>query len=170
MLTVNIQDRSGLPLSIDSISFKNSGGSDIGFELLSSSGGSALYLLDEEVTNVAFICPFISDVAIGSLSVVDVIRGQRYILQLSDQCTEDGVAGDVNFSGTVSGLDLVLMRNILIGRTDSYPNNLTWTFANSQNIQVLPDMPSCVQLEQANVDSRSIDLIGIKLGDFQCQE
>ena len=170
MLTINTRDRSGLPLSIDSINFKNSSGANIGFELLSSSGGTALYLLEEEVENVAFICPFISDVAIGSLSVVDVIRGQRYILQLSSQCVEDGIAGDVNFSGSVSGLDLVLMRNILIGRTDGYPNNLTWTFTNSENIQVVQDMPSCVPMEAANISSRSIEIIGIKLGDYQCQE
>ena len=79
------------------------------------------------------------------------------------------LAADINNSGSLSTLDLVILRKAILGIEDSFPNNTSWRFVQADyDFPMNPlatDMPQEVLLEALNKDM-SVDFVGIKVGDI----
>ncbi|HBX51921.1 MAG: hypothetical protein A2275_12175 [Bacteroidetes bacterium RIFOXYA12_FULL_35_11] len=105
----------------------------------------------------------------NGISTLDIILAQRHIL--GTQALNSSykiIAADVNTSGTVSSLDLVLMRSVVLQSSTTFPNNALWTFANSS--YVFPDAMNPFPYESTRAYSSADNLadqnfVGIKLGD-----
>ena len=111
----------------------------------------------------------INEPAANDLSVLDVIRGQRHILGIENACEEDLIAGDVNFSGGVTGSDLASMQRIILGLSDEYPDSLSWTFVTDGFTPVSVRQEGCIEIETDFFEDRVIEVQAIKLGDYRCE-
>ena len=160
-----------MPLELSSVRFLDEDGAEIVNELASEDQGVYTYRIRGDLSNLAQICPVREGIAIENVTVTDIIRGQRLILGLSEGCAEDEIAGDVNFSGDVSGSDLVLMQRVILGFDLSFPDSIVWVFQTENTTSVSdPENIGCIEVTQEMIDNRRIELLGIKLGDYQCEE
>ncbi|MFT6808489.1 MAG: hypothetical protein ACJA01_001714 [Saprospiraceae bacterium] len=128
------------------------------------------YVIDvgDSLRTLEKICPVINDEAIIDLSVQDVIIGQSLVLQTISSCDEDRLACDVNGNGFVTGADLVIMKNLLLGDRSDYPTGTTWTF-NKINSNI-GSSGSCIDVSNQDKVDGEIELTAIKLGDLRCDE
>ncbi len=167
---VNIQDRNGDFLDVDSIkTFRSSGGSIIS-DITRLNQGQYQFTSDQTIIAGDRICMFLDQDAAVDLSVLDLIKGQRHILGLAPACADDLIAGDVNFSGSITGSDLASMQRVILALSSSFPDGLSWTFVTDGFTAASIRKEGCVEIEQADLLNRSIDVKGIKLGNFECEE
>lgn len=79
------------------------------------------------------------------------------------------IAADASANASVSGADLLDIRNIILGKSDKYPNNLSWRFVRSNHVFENPDAPwdfaEDFTVDELYLDSDSIHFIGVKIGD-----
>ncbi len=111
------------------------------------------------------------DVFSNGVSTLDLVLIQKHILGI-DPFTNPhlSIAADVNGSQSVSGSDLVTLRQIILG---TIPNDVvvdnSWVFAaeNQEYVSVQNPWPfqSSIDLTNLNSDAMSENFIGIKLGD-----
>ena len=107
---------------------------------------------------------------LNGVSTLDLILIQRHILGLSEL---DGpynlIAADVTRDARISAVDLVQIRNLILGRTESFVHGHSWTFVAAD--QSFADATSpwplveVIDLDQLTSDMADQDFIGIKLGD-----
>jgi len=116
----------------------------------------------------------VDDAAIRLLSGLDIVRGQRLILGISESCPEDFIATDVNFSGGPTAADLVLIRRIILGLDQNFPSNESWRFVQNTDPLDLDNLQSqvagCIPIQMQDISGQAIDLKGIKLGNLECAE
>jgi hypothetical protein len=168
---ISVTDRDSMPLELTSVRFLDEEGAEIVNELSSEDQGVYTYRVRGDLSNLAHICPVREGIAIENVTVTDIIRGQRLILGLSEGCSEDEIAGDVNLSGDVSGSDLVLMQRVILGFDQTFPDSIVWVFQTGNTTSVSnPENIGCIEVTQDMRDNRRIDLFGIKLGDYQCED
>ena len=122
----------------------------------------------------AFLCPNKSTNPVENVSALDLVRGQRLILGISEHCKNDFIAADVNKSGEASGLDLIVTINVILGRNSNFPNDESWRFyENAAEIEALSLTDiykfGCVNVQDLS-DNREFQFIGVKLGDINCQK
>ncbi|MEE9373504.1 MAG: dockerin type I repeat-containing protein [Saprospiraceae bacterium] len=173
-MTVNIVNRDGDNFEDVSLRFlSNVGQEEIRADQFSASNGKYVYIVEGELSEVGFICPSFDDVAIRLVSSIDIVRGQRLILGISESCDEDFVAADVNFSGAPTAADLVLIRRVILGLDQNFPDSETWRFVKDGPIDLSSlkaTIAGCIPLTQVDVTSKTIDLRGIKLGNLECPD
>lgn len=81
------------------------------------------------------------------------------------------IAADVNNSGNISALDLLEMRQVLLGELDRFPNNTSWRFVDMH--YYFPDVynpwkeafPESVVINQLLTCTDGVDFAAIKIGD-----
>ncbi len=112
-----------------------------------------------------------NDVRISNgVSTLDILIMQRHILSLDTLPSPYKIiAADGNGSGSVSTLDIVLSRSVILGNAASYPNGRLWEFANSGYVFPDPLNPFPFETTRSYInlasDMLKQDFIGIKLGD-----
>jgi len=105
----------------------------------------------------------------NGVSTLDLIQIQRQLLGITP-FTSLGqyIAADVNHSGTVTVLDLVDLRKVILGISNGFPQNTSWRFGllpqelNNTNINNFLEIRN---LEYIENDTLLADFIGIKVGD-----
>jgi len=79
------------------------------------------------------------------------------------------IAADVNLSTSVSTLDIVLARAVILGNTATFPNGKLWEFVESDFVFADPLNPFFYQSNRVNnnisTNQTGQNFIGIKLGD-----
>ncbi|MCB9080177.1 MAG: carboxypeptidase regulatory-like domain-containing protein [Lewinellaceae bacterium] len=110
--------------------------------------------------------------SIDGLSTLDLIRVQKHILNI-DQLDSpyQMLAADVNNSGTISTLDLIIIRKVILGLQVDFDKVPIWQFLPAG--QSLVDMAnpfagiiaSAFQLNTFTKDILDFDFIGFKSGD-----
>lgn len=103
--------------------------------------------------------------AAQGLSSTDIIVGQRHILGLAR--IEDPfnlAAADTNGNGSVTAADLVLIVNVLLGRTESFGDNTSWRFYEEET--AAGSVSSEVILQTQDSDITGVNFIGVKTGDL----
>jgi Secretion system C-terminal sorting domain len=80
------------------------------------------------------------------------------------------IAADANKSGSISTLDLVEIRKLILGLNSNFPNNTSWRFVDSSFVFPNPSNPwatSIPEICQINTFDEDItkNYIGIKIGD-----
>ncbi len=112
-----------------------------------------------------------SDVANG-VSTFDLVLMSKHILNVSSlDSPYKMIAADANRSGSITTLDLVAVRKIILRVSNDFPNNSSWrfvdknfVFSNSANPFMAP-FPEVMNYNNLASPMDISDFIGIKVGD-----
>lgn len=142
---------------------------------LDPSGCSLFPTTSSKLGNIT-ITPSNSLYPLNGVTVFDLIRIKRFILGLdTDLSPFEIIAADANKSGTITGFDLIDLRNLMLGITNNLPGNKSWRFVNSNFVFPNPQnpfqtiFPESANLPNAAADSSyQISFNAIKIGDLDC--
>ncbi|MFZ4399676.1 MAG: hypothetical protein ACOYO1_06560 [Bacteroidales bacterium] len=107
--------------------------------------------------------------ALSGLSTLDLILIQRHILNIQSlNSAYKIIAADVNQSGNVSTMDILLIKSLILQTASNFPNNEIWKFVNSD--YSFPNPQQAFPFENTRSYSYANNLndqnfIAIKLGD-----
>lgn len=106
------------------------------------------------------------------ISTLDIVMVSRHLL--GEKLLENPyqlIAADVNFSNSVSTLDIVWMRKMILKQIERFPHEKSWRFipgdwefSNHQRPWEIP-FPEVRQIQNLNEDQINQDFIAIKVGD-----
>ncbi len=155
-ITVDIKSMDGTSATLES-SMTNDRG-DYAFPAMPQ-GGS--YSID----------PTSSDDYLNGVSTLDLVLIQRYILGISKFDSPYKIlAADINNDRSITAIDLVDLRSVILGYKESFTNNESWRFIDENYDFFDPEYPLDDNLAEAYdinslVANMSIDFIGFKVGD-----
>lgn len=110
---------------------------------------NGVYVLEGDTIFVEHIG---EDNPLNGVSTFDIVLTSKHILGTElFYSPAQLIAADVNFSGTITALDLVTMRSLILHASDSFPNGISWIY----------DPPFIILDEYEDYYS----FTGIKLGD-----
>ncbi len=113
--------------------------------------------------------PYKNDDIYNGVTTIDLIKLQKHLL-LIDTITDPYVllAADVNHSGTVTTLDFLILRNLLLGTINTFPNNTSWRFipAAFPLTDIAADIPDSYAYVNLVSCQFGQDFTGIKIGDI----
>lgn len=139
-----------------------------------TTNGSGTYLFpDLSFVDSLVVTPSRNDNPLNGVSTFDVVLISRHILgtQLLGSPYRM-IAADVNQSGTITILDLIQIRKLILGLTTSFPNASSWRFVPSEYQfpvpsnpwqETFPEVIVLDDLEEGGVISGNF--IGVKMGD-----
>ena len=130
-----------------------------------------LYAFDNLETNQRYsLSAEKNDDYINGISTLDLVLMQRHILGLQSlDSPYKLIAADVNDNGAISAVDLVILRRLILGQIEAFPDNDSWLFID-RDYQF--DDPTSPFPFTDGVDIGSIsqsitkDMIAIKVGDL----
>jgi hypothetical protein len=118
------------------------------------------------------IAPYNDDHPREGVSTLDLVAIQKHLLGYKPLTSPYKlIAADANKSGTVTVLDLIEIRRLLLNQIQSFPHNTSWRFVDAQFDFPDPENPWVIGFpEQMRFDSvqehmTHKDFIGIKIGD-----
>jgi len=122
--------------------------------------GSSLQITPSNYKNIS---------PIAGISTLDILLIQRHILNIQPLSSPYNIiAADVNQSGSVTTIDILLIKSLILQNTNNFPNNAIWKYVNSDFVFTNPSNPfpyeSSRSYSYAN-DAQNQNFIGIKLGD-----
>ncbi len=165
---IHVFDRSDARFDVDSIAIQRSNGSKINAAIERIGPGSYSFTTEQTMIEGDQLCMTVDADPAADLSVLDLVKGQRHVLGLELACEDDQLAGDVNFTGNISGADLAVMQRVILAIDTTLPDQITYIFTNSDVPALSIRREGCISLEAEEVEARSVDLKAIKLGDYQC--
>jgi hypothetical protein len=142
-----------------------------GFEL---TGDDGKYTFPGVSAGNYSITPYKEDIAANGVSTLDELILQRHLLGIQP-ITDPLVflAADLNNSGTLTVIDRLLMRNIILGNTEVLPGNETWRFVPVSYFEEVGEeldrmMEAPRKIDLTNVDACTLgnDFYAIKMGDL----
>ncbi len=155
-ITVDIKSMDGTESTLES-SITNERG-DYAFPAMPQ-GGS--YSID----------PTSNDDYLNGVSTLDLVLIQRYILGISQFDSPYKIlAADINNDRSITAIDLVDLRSVILGYKETFTNNESWRFIDENYVFFDPEYPLDDNLSEAYdinslVANMSIDFIGFKVGD-----
>lgn len=103
----------------------------------------------------------------SGISTADMIALQNHLIGLHEISSEyKRIAADVNRDGRLSSVDLILLKQIIIGQIDKLPGvESPWIFKqlNSNSLNQISDFEF---VTDAMVKDANFDIVGIKIGDI----
>ncbi|PHI18402.1 hypothetical protein CEQ90_18035, partial [Lewinellaceae bacterium SD302] len=135
--------------------------------------GNGFYRFEALVSGDYTIQPYKNDDVENGISTLDAYILQRHLLGIEELSTPyQLIAADVNNSGSITTLDLLLLRNLILGNISEFPNNTSWRFFDAT--QSMEGMDNVLQeelfemvvLEDITSCTNNIDFIGVKIGDL----
>jgi hypothetical protein len=105
----------------------------------------------------------------NGITSLDLVLMQRHVLNTQLLPTPYKIiAADVNGSGSVTNLDILLTQSMILGNIQTFPGGKLWAFVNSSYVFANPQSPwpfeNSRSYSSAN-NATSQDFIGCKLGD-----
>ncbi len=134
-----------------------------------SSNGS--YLFDDVLSDDQYMLQAENDIDyLNGVSTLDILLIQKHILGISElDSPYKLIAADANNSETISALDLIHLRKLILGIYTELPNNDSWRFVDSEFVFADPTVPfpfaETISLNNMNGDQMSNDFIAVKIGD-----
>ena len=118
------------------------------------------------------ITPRKDDDLTNGVTTLDIYFLQRHLLGLSP-ITDPYmlIAADVNNDGTISTIDMIIMRSAILGLTNEFPNNTSWRFFDASvslaGMNVMEaQLPESIVLEDLTQCTDNLDFVGVKIGDL----
>jgi len=117
------------------------------------------------------VTPFLDENPLNGVSSFDLVLIAKHILQIQ---TLDSpykmIAADINSSGSISTLDLVDLRKLILHIDEEFANNSSWRFVETDFIYPNPSNPfESIFPEEIFVNGLSVDeihdFVGVKIGD-----
>lgn len=119
----------------------------------------------DSITGNVEICISKDDAHDSNLTGLDAVLARRIVLGLDeDPCPYNFIAADVNESGTVTGLDVVQIIQVVLGNKPNFDENSPWLFYKDE-VRI-----SCDTVDVSNGNALNLEYIGIKKGDIICEE
>lgn len=109
---------------------------------------------------------------LNGVSTFDIVLLQKHILGVQPfKSPYQYIAADVNRSGSISTLDAIHMRRLILGQIDRFPNNQSWRFIDGYYLFEKPlDPLGEVVKETFYLDllyaQNNLNIVGIKIGDL----
>lgn len=118
------------------------------------------------------ITPQRNDNPLNGVSTFDIVLISKYILgTLPFDDPYRLIAADVNQSGSVTVLDAIHMRKLILGQYSTFPNSPSWRFVPADYTFPVPtnpwheEFPTNTVFAPLTADVSGINFIGIKMGD-----
>ncbi len=113
---------------------------------------------------------FKNDEYLNGVSTLDLIMIQRHILGLEKlDSPYKIIAADIDNSSSISAIDLIELRKLILGIYDELPNNFSWRFVEEDYkfLDPLNPFPYSETVELDNLESKiqNADFIAVKIGD-----
>ena len=149
-------------VSVDGGSFSNM--------LMTSDNGE--YAFDLELNQNHAITPSRNDNHLNGVTTYDLILMAQHLLEIQElDSPYKLIAADVNRSGSITALDLIQLRRLILQLDEEFTNNTSWRFVESN--YVFPDLsnPFATTFPEAvainNLSEASLhDFVAIKIGDL----
>ena len=132
------------------------------------------YLLENlDATDQYVIRPELNYDFNNGVSTIDLVIISRHILgdhQLGSPYKI--IAADVNHSNTVTTLDVVLLRQLILGIRDNFGGNTSWRFVDADYQFPRPEnpwsetFPESIKVDAPQGDQEHLDFIAVKVGDI----
>ena len=107
--------------------------------------------------------------ALSGLSTLDLILIQRHILNIQSlNSAYKVIAADVNQSGNISNMDILLIKSLILQMNSNFPSNEIWKFVNSDYVFSNPQQPFPYENSRSYSSVANLtdqNFVAIKLGD-----
>jgi hypothetical protein len=120
------------------------------------------------------ITPERDDNILNGVSTYDLVLMSKHILQLEMLSSAYKIiAADVNHSGSVSTIDMVALRRVILFIDDEFPNNTSWRFVDAEFVFPDPTDPFATSFPEiftinSLTEDEVADFVGVKIGDLNC--
>ena len=120
------------------------------------------------------VTPERDDNILNGVSTYDLVLMSKHILQIEPlQSPYKIIAADINHSGTVSTIDLVALRKVILFIDDEFPDNTSWRFVDAEFVFPDPSDPFATSFPEVYTingltEDEVADFVGIKIGDINC--
>lgn len=118
------------------------------------------------------IVPKKNDDPLNGVSTLDLVLMQRHILGLEKlNSPYKLIAADVNNSGSITAIDLIELRKLILGVNESFTNNDSWKIINEEYEFIdeqnpdSPTLPTSYDIYKLEQDM-DVHFTGIKIGDL----
>jgi len=140
------------------------------YNTTTDSTGSYSYPVEVPVTFDYAITPSRNDDPLNGVTTLDILLMQRHVLGISLlDSPYKIIAGDINNSESLSGIDIVELRKLILGHYSELPDNTSWRFASADYVFSNPQQPwpfdEIRTMQPLVMDMTNEDFIGIKVGD-----
>ncbi len=139
------------------------------YQHLSDVKGS--YAFEKIIPGRYKIFPYKNDDVRSGISTADLIAIQRHLLgnQLFEKQSQF-IAADVNHDNTITAVDLIELRKVILGIYEVFPENTSWRFFDQNSMHKLTDPVSMKEMETPMVEAvekkTSLqNFTGVKIGD-----
>ena len=133
--------------------------------------GAGVYLFDDLSMSEQYeVEPFKNDNHLNGVTTLDLVKIQKHLLGTEFLSSPyKMIAADANNSGNISALDIIQIRQLILGVHSEFPDNLSWRFVEEDFIFVNPGTPwpfnESISYSQLNPGFTELDFIGVKVGD-----
>jgi len=116
----------------------------------------------------------------SGLTVYDLIIMGQHLLEDDDSfflldSPYKLIAADVNNSGTITLLDMIALRRVLLFIDSEFPNNTSWRFVEADYIfpnatapfaQTVPTFTEATNINNLTIDQLNTDFVAVRIGDL----
>ena len=130
------------------------------------------YHFDLEMAQNYTVTPNRNDDPLNGITTYDLILLGQHLLEINSlDSPYKMIAADVNESGSVTVLDLIQLRRLILFIDNEFPSGKSWTFVDDSYVFPQPTNPFATTFPTAyNINSLAspeiADFIGVKLGDL----
>ncbi len=137
----------------------------------STTNANGQYAFDHVKRNMDhYVKGYKNDDPLNGVSTLDLIRIQKHLLGITPFSSPyEYIAADANRSNSVTAIDLIEFRKLILGIYQSLPRNTSWRFGNAKlepDISNPWSLQECIGIEYLTSDISDVDFIGIKIGDL----
>lgn len=125
--------------------------------------------------NIAFydtyiVAPVKNDDALNGVSTLDLVLIQKHLLGLQTfDSPHTLIAADINRSNSISAVDLIELRKLILGVFSEFPNNTSWRFLPTthefDDVAEPFGFPEAVNIDSLYISNEELDFYAIKTGD-----
>ncbi len=134
-------------------------------------GNEGAYAFDNVAFYDAYVVePIKNDDALNGVSTLDLALIQKHILGLQTfESPFTLIAADINKSNSITAIDLIELRKLILGVYEEFPNNNSWRFMpTTHEFEDVSDpygFPESVGIDSLYVSNEQLDFYAIKTGD-----
>ena len=117
------------------------------------------------------VTPFLDEDHLNGVSSFDLVLISKHILEIQDlDSPYKMIAADINKSGSITTMDLLELRKVILHVNETFPDNTSWRFVEAAF--VFPDatnpfatlFPEVVNINGLTAEEQH-DFVGVKVGD-----
>ena len=118
------------------------------------------------------VTAFRNDNPLNGVTTFDIVLISKHILAIQPlDSPYKRIAADVNRSGSITTLDLIQMRRLILNIYQEFPDNTSWRFIDQNYVFPQPDnpwvefFPELININDLIGEELDAGFIGVKIGD-----